>query len=111
MSAASSTGHQANWVPLDFRKAAVGPGATPGSLMLTVSGDKPREARGGAPVKLEPLTYAEQPEYWKIEVLWDPTDAVVPMVTPFSVSIPVDQFRGSKGIEVAGQTKRQKISL
>ena len=79
--------------------------------MLTVSGDKPREARGSAAVKLEPLSYAEQPEYWKVEVLWDSADTVVPMVTPFSVSIPVDQIRGSKGIEVVGQTKRQKISF
>lgn len=111
MSGASTPGRQPNWVPLDFRRAAVGKGTAEGSLVLTVSGDKPREARGGAAVKLEPLTYTEQPEYWKIEVLWDSADATVPMVTPFTVSIPVDQIRGSKGIEVVGQTKRQKISL
>lgn len=103
--------HQPNWIPLDFRKAVVGKGSTEGSLMLTVSGDKPREARGGAAVKLVPLSYTEQPAYWKIEVLWDSADTVIPMVTPFSVSISLDQFRGAIGIEVVGETKRQKISL
>ena len=99
------------WVPLDFRKAVVAPGQASGSLLLTVSGDKPRDAQGGAPVKLEPVTYDQQPEYWKIEVLWDATGAVVPMVSPFTVTIPLDRFRGTKGVEVVGQTKRQKISI
>lgn len=99
------------WVPLDFRKAVVGPGETPESLLLTVSGDKPRDARGGAPVKLEPMKYDAQPEYWKIEVLWDAAGATVPMVTPFTVSIVLDRFRGTRGVELVGQTKRQKISI
>lgn len=99
------------WVPLDFRRAVVVAGQEPGSLLLTVSGDKPRNAPGGAPVKLEPVKYDARPEYWKIEVLWDEAGAIVPMVTPFTVSIPLDRFRGSKGVEVVGQTKRQKISL
>ena len=107
----AATGHRPNWVPLDFRKAIVGKGPGEGSLMLTVSGDKPREARGGAAVKLVPLSYTEQPEYWKIEVLWDSADTVVPMVTPFSVSIALDQIRGAKGVEVVGETKKQKISF
>jgi len=107
----ASAGHQPNWIPLDFRKAVVGKGSAEGSLMLTVSGDKPREAQGGAVVKLNPLAYETQPEYWKIELLWDSADAVIPMVTPFSVSITLDQFRGSKGVEVVGQTKRQKIEI
>lgn len=100
-----------NWLPLDFRKAVIVPGETPGSLVLKVSGDKPRDAQGGAPVKLAPLSYQAQPEYWKIEVLWDTTDTVVPFVTPFSVSLSLDEIRGSKGIEVVGQTKKQKISF
>lgn len=99
------------WFPLDFRKAVVAPGETPGSLVLTVSGDKPRDAQGGAKVKLEPLAYKAQPEFWKIEVLWDTTNAIFPVVTPFTVSIPLDGVRGTKGIEVVGQTKRQKISI
>ena len=99
------------FIPLDFRKAVVAPGQTPGSLVLTVSGDKPSDAEGGAPVKLQPATYEAQPEYWKIEVLWDQTNAIFPVVTPFTISIPLDQFRGAKGIEVVGQTKKQKISI
>ena len=110
MSTASMTGHQANWVPLDFRKALVVPGDVPGALRLTVSGDKPRDAVGGSRIKLEPLAYTTQPEYWKIEVLWDSANANVPMVTPFTVSIPLDGICGTKGIEVVGQTKSQKIS-
>ena len=99
------------WVPLDFRKAAVVAGQTPGSLVLTVSGDKPRDSERGTKVKLEPLTYETTPEYWKIEVLWDSADAIVPMVTPFTVSITLDRIRGTKGVEVVGQTKKQKLSI
>lgn len=106
-----ATGHQPTWVPLDFRKAVVVPGETPGSLVLTVTGDKPRNALRGAAVKLQPLTYDSQPEYWKIEVLWDTANANVPIVTPFTVSIAVDQLRGTKGIEVVGQSRSQKISI
>jgi hypothetical protein len=102
---------ESKWVPLDFRKAVVAPGQAPGSLMLTVSGDKPRDAQRGAAVKLEPVNYKSQPEYWKIEVLWDAANANVPFVTPFTVSIAVDQCRGTKGIEVVGQSRSQKISI
>jgi len=105
------SGDQTKWLPLDFSKAVVAPGKTPGSLVLTVSGLKPRDAEGGAPVKLQPLKYETQPEYWKIEVLWDSSNAIFQVVTPFTVSIPLDGIRGTKGIEVAGETKRQKISL
>ena len=108
---AASAGDESKWVPLDFRKAAVAPGATPGSLTLTVSGDKPSDAEGGAPVKLQPVTYTVQPEYWKIEELWDPTDSIFPVISSFSASLSLDGIRGSKGIEVVGQTKRQKISI
>ena len=86
-------------------------GEAPGSQVLTVSGDKPRDAPRGAAVKLEPLAYQAQPEYWKIEVLWDPAEANVPLVKPFTVSLPLDGIRGTKGIEVVGQTKKQKISI
>jgi hypothetical protein len=106
-----ATGHQPTWVPLDFRKAVVSPGEQPGTLVLTVTGDTPRNSLRGAAVKLKPLTYDSQPEYWKIEVLWDPANATVPIVTPFTVSLAVDQFRGTKGIEVAGQSRSQKISI
>jgi len=108
---ASTPGHQSNWVPLDFRKAVVDAGQEPGSLVLTVTGDKPRDAQRGSPVKLEPVAYTTQPEYWKIEVLWDSANANLPMVTPFTVSISLDGIRGTKGVEVVGQTRSQKISF
>jgi hypothetical protein len=107
----SAAAHQPTWVPLDFRKAVVVPGQTPGSLVLTVSGDKPRDALHGATVKLEPKRYESQPEYWKIEVLWDTSNATVPFVKPFTVSIPLDGITGTKGVEVVGQSRSQKISI
>jgi hypothetical protein len=107
----STATHQPTWVPLDFRKAVVSPGEQPGTLVVTVTGDTPRSSLRGAAVKLKPLTYDSQPEYWKFEVLWDATNATVPIVTPFTVSLAVDQFRGTKGIEVVGQSRSQKISF
>ena len=111
MSPASTSGDQSTWVPLDFRRAVVIPGKEPGSLLLTVTGDKPRDAPRGSAVKLEPVAYATQPEYCKIEVLWDSANANLPMVTPFTVSISLDGIRGTKGVEVVGQTRSQKISF
>jgi len=112
MSAESATGQQRRrWVPLDFRKAVVTPGEKRGSYVLTVSGDKPRDAENGSPVKLQPMVYETQPEYWRIEVLWDEDDAIVPIITPFTVSIPLDGVRGTRGIRVAGQTRFQKIDI
>jgi hypothetical protein len=109
MSAKTAAGPQ--WIPLDFRKAVVAPGETPGALVLTVSGVTPRDAAGGAKIKLEPKSYQAIPEYWKIELLWDPSNANVPFVTPFTVSIPLETFRGTKGVEVVGQSRSQKISI
>lgn len=100
-----------NWIPLDFRKASVSPGDAPGVLVLTVTGDKPRDAAGGAAIKLQPLKYDSQPEYWKIEVLWDPENATIPVVGRFTASISLDGIRGTKGIEVVGQTRSQKLSI
>ena len=112
MSAESAAGQQRRrWVPLDFRKATVAPGPKRGSFVLTVSGDKPRDSENGSPVKLQPMVYETQPEYWRIEVLWDEDEAVVPIITPFSVSISLDGVRGTRGIRVAGQTRFQKIDI
>ena len=112
MSAGSTaTEPRRRWVPLDFRKAVVTKGEKRGSYVLTVSGDKPRDAENGSPVKLQPMVYETQPEYWRIEVLWDEDDAIVPIITPFTVSLPLDGIRGTKGIRVAGQTRFQKIEI
>src|SRR5215471_6498153 len=107
----AATQQRRRWVPLDFRKAVVATGPKRGSYVLTVSGDKPRDAESGSPVKLQPMVYETQPEYWRIEVLWDEDDAIVPIITPFTVSIPLDGVRGTRGIRVAGQTRFQKIDI
>jgi hypothetical protein len=108
---AESTAGERRWVPLDFRKAVVRPGAKGGSYVLTVSGDKPRDAKNGAAVKLQPMVHEIQPEYWRIEVLWEEDEAVLPIITPFTVSISLDGICGTKGIRVAGQTRFQKIDI
>ena len=111
MSSDAKTARPQIWIPLDFRKAEVGKDPKTGKLVLTVTGDKPRDSEGGSPVKLQPMVYETKPEYWRIEVLWDQANSVVPIITPFKVSIPLDGIRGTKGIRVIGQTRFQKIDI
>ncbi len=99
-----------DWVPVDFDKAELQPGSVPGSLVLAVSGNTSSSSSRGCPVKLVPATYVAQPDYWRIEVLWDRADAIFQSICPFSVSIPLDGIRGRLGIELIGKTISQRLA-
>jgi hypothetical protein len=62
-------------------------------------------------VDLVPLVYIRQPEYWGIEVVGRLRGIGLPALAPYTVSMPLDGFIGTQGIEVIGATRSQKIGV
>lgn len=81
----------------------------PPQFVLTVSGEKPYM---NMEVGLEPLVYIRQPEYWGIEVVGHlPGGIGLPVVTPYTVSIPLSGIMGTRGVEVIGGTRSEKMDV
>jgi hypothetical protein len=55
--------------------------------------------------------YLVQPAYWEISVEWDEAGAIYQALSPYHVSLPLDGILGSKGIEVVGLRKSEKINV
>ena len=104
-----STDHQ--WVSVDFEKAELHNSGSHGARVLTVTGNTPSSSVRGCPIKLVPATYSSQPEYWRVEVLWDRADAIFQSICPFEASVPIDDIRGTKGIEVVGKTRVERLPM
>ena len=80
----------------------------PPQHVLIVSGTKPYL---NMEVSLRPRTYIQQPEYWGIEVVGCLPGFGLPALAPYTVSIRLAGFMGTKGIEVIGATRSEKIEL
>ena len=91
---------------INFTRAEVRPGFLPNTWILIVSGTKPY---ANMTVELRPLIYVRRPEFWGIEVTGTLPGIGIPMVAPYTVSLPLDGILGTKGIEVIGATRRKKI--
>jgi hypothetical protein len=83
-------------------------GIIAGSNILVVKGTKPYQ---NMTVSLSPLTYAEQPDYWGIEVIGALSGFGLLSSAPYTVSLPLDGVMGKKGVEVIGANKKSKISI
>lgn len=90
---------------INFTKARIVPGFA-GGWFLIVSGTKPCL---NMTVRLSPLIYIRQPEYWGIEVVGSVPGFCLTALAPYTVSIPLAGITGTKGIEVIGANKKQKI--
>ena len=94
---------------INFDKAQVVVGIVPGKYILVVSGTAPCI---NMKVTLRPLVYIRQPEYWGIEVTGElPGGICLTAIKHYTVSLPLDGTLGTKGIEVIGANKRQKIPV
>ena len=62
-------------------------------------------------VKLVPLVYVQQSDYWGIELVGCISGVTLPTDAPFTVSMPLDGVRGTEGIEVIGSTDSKKIQV
>jgi hypothetical protein len=78
---------------LDFEKVEVRPGFVPRTFILIVSGTKPY---ANMTVELRPLTSFQQPEYWGIEVVGCLPGFGLPVVAPYTVSLPLDGVTGRR---------------
>ena len=93
---------------IDFETVEIVPGIVNDTWFVIVSGTKPYV---NMTVKLQPLTYVGQPEYWGIEVVGCLPGVRLPATAPYQESRPLDGIRGTKGIEIIGATKREKRAV
>jgi hypothetical protein len=94
---------------IEFEKAEVRPGIVNGTWFLVVTGSAPCS---NMRVDLVPLVYIRRPEYWEIEVIGClPGPFCLPQTKPFVETLPLNGVLGSKGIEVAGAARRQRIDV
>ncbi|HEX5702181.1 MAG TPA: hypothetical protein VFX97_03080 [Pyrinomonadaceae bacterium] len=93
---------------VSFTSARVVGGFLPGTYFLIVRGTKPYV---NMTVELSPLVYVRQPEYWGIEVVGSLPGIGLPTTAPYTVAISLDGILGTKGIEVIGANKKQKIAV
>jgi len=91
---------------INFTRAEVRPGFLPNTWILIVSGKKPY---ANMTVRLSPLIYVRRPEFWGIEVIGSLPGIGIPVTAPYTISLPLDHTLGTKGIEVIGASKRQRI--
>ena len=91
---------------ISFTKARIVPGIVSGTWILIVTGNKPC---WNMTVRLSPLIYVRRPDFWGIEVVGSVPGFCLPAVAPYTVSLPLAGITGTRGIEVIGSNKRQKI--
>ena len=92
---------------IDFDKADLVAGAVPNSWILVVTGTKPWL---NMEIRLSPLIYVTQPEYWGIEVVGCLPGIGLPAEAPYHITLPIQSW-GSMGIEVLGAAKSKKIQI
>jgi|SRR6185436_15589576 len=94
---------------LPFNEAKVVPGIVNDTWILLVSGTKPCI---NMEVRLIPRVYVRRPEYWGIEVTGILAGGIcLPAAVPYNVFLPLDGVIGTKGIEVVGSNKQEKIKV
>ena len=93
---------------VQFAEAEVRPGFINDTYFLIVSGTQPYL---NMKVRLSPLIYVAQPDYWGIEVIGCLTGIGLPATAPYTVVIPLDGIRGKKGIEVIAANGTKRIDV
>ena len=93
---------------IDFDKVEVIPGIVNGTWFAVVSGMKPWSTMS---VALVPLIYIDQPNYWGIEVVGCLTGISLPVLTPYVVTLPLQNSLGKKGIEIIGANQSKKFDV
>lgn len=93
---------------IDFTRCEVRPGFLPDTYILIVTGMQPY---ANMQVALMPLIYIRQPDYWEIEVVGCLRGIGLPVLTPYTVSLPLDGIRGVHGVEVVGANRRKQLDV
>lgn len=112
--AAQLAAHQALPPPTSFRLIGYDRAevltlrSNPPTYVLQVSGLKPFAKMT---VKLVPLVYVRQPEYWEIEVVGGLHGTAIPAKRPYTVSLPLGGSLGSHGIQVIGANRSDQFDV
>src|SRR5215207_8456079 len=95
---------------IDFERAEVRTlESFPPQYLLVVSGIKPYL---NMRVNLVPLVCIRQPEYWGIEVVGRIRGGIgLTATAPYTASIPLAGITGTRGIEVTGATRSERIEV
>lgn len=93
---------------ITFTDSRVVPGVVTGTYILIVTGEKPFL---NMEVRLIPRIYVVQPEYWEIEVVGVLGGIGLPATEPYSVFIPLEGIRGTRGITVIGNSQETSIDV
>ena len=94
---------------LDYKVAGVVPGIVNDTWFLVVSGQAPCM---NLEVRLMPLIYVSCPDYWRIELTGCLPGAIcLKGIKDFTEVIPLTGVTGSKGIELVGASKSEKIEV
>jgi hypothetical protein len=94
---------------IDFEGAEVRPGFVSGTYILVVRGTKPYV---NMEIRLTPLVYIRQPEFWGVEVVgFLPGGIGLPATSSYTASLPLDGIFGTLGIEVIGALRSKKIEV
>jgi hypothetical protein len=89
--------------PIDFSHVDIEWYAGEGAYQLTVSGVKPY---ANMDVSLSHEAYSGRPAFWRTAVIGCVKNGLVlPIATPYYVTMLLDQFVGSKGIEIVGASR------
>jgi hypothetical protein len=76
--------------------------------VLVVAGQKPF---ANMQVSLNPLRYVQKPEYWGIEVVGCMPPIGQPAIVPYVVELNLSGCIGTRGIEVIGASRTERIEL
>jgi hypothetical protein len=79
-----------------------------GQVTLYVAGLAPSS---GVTVKLVPLVYIRQPEYWGIQVIGCSSGTNLTVLTPYVAKADVTSTLGTEGIEVIGTNQSVQIPV
>jgi hypothetical protein len=105
----SSLGTAESVRTIAFEDAQVRPGFVSDTWFLTVSGEAPCL---NMDVRLSPRIYIDCPEYWGIEVIGSLHGGFcLTAIKPFVVTIALNGIIGSKGIEVLGGRRSERIEV
>lgn len=88
--------------------AKVVPGIVNGTWILIVDGKKPYL---NMTVRLSPLTYVQQPDYWGIEVIGCLPGIALPAIAPYHEVLPLNGVMGKNGVEVIWSDGTEKIDI
>lgn len=86
--------------PVDFDSLDIEWYRDRGTYVLTVRGTKPYT---NMEVSLSHKDYSSRPAYWQTVVVGCVKNfLVIPIASPYYVTMPLDRFVGSKGVEIIG---------